>query len=275
MALRAICIGINNYPGTSSDLEGCVNDASDWAEELHRRGFDVGTLLDRAATGAAIRRHIRDLILSADHGDTIVVQFSGHGSYVPDSDGDEPDGTDECICPYDLSRGYITDDELFDMFAARTEGVHVVMVSDSCHSGTIGRFALNTTPPPAPGRPADRRRVRFLPPAAFLDAKALSPLSSHTTHPRRSAPGRHAALTLSGCQDAEFSYDAFFRGRANGAFTYVALEALRSLPASATYREWHAAIRRRLPSSEYPQTPSLHGPRGLKDLQIFSSARRA
>ena len=27
MTKRALCIGINDYPGTGSDLTGCVNDA--------------------------------------------------------------------------------------------------------------------------------------------------------------------------------------------------------------------------------------------------------
>ena len=34
MAKYALCIGINDYPGTDSDLSGCVNDANDWAAAL-------------------------------------------------------------------------------------------------------------------------------------------------------------------------------------------------------------------------------------------------
>ena len=30
MTKKALCIGINDYPGTDSDLQGCVNDATDW-----------------------------------------------------------------------------------------------------------------------------------------------------------------------------------------------------------------------------------------------------
>ena len=269
MAARALCIGINQYPGTGSDLHGCVNDANDWAAELRRRGFDVATLLDNFATGAAIRRRIRALVSGAKSGDTVVVQFSGHGSFVPDRDGDEPDGTDECICPCDTRRGYITDDELFGMFAARKSGVHAVMISDSCHSGTIARFAPRATPPPIESG-AGLRNVRFLPPASFLDGANLGALGPSRTLRRTSAPGRRAALTLTGCQDAEFSYDAVFGGRPNGAFTYVALEALKSLSTRATYRQWYEAIRQQLPSSEYPQTPNLWGPRSLKDRAIFS-----
>ena len=26
----ALCVGINDYPGVSSDLYGCRNDAADW-----------------------------------------------------------------------------------------------------------------------------------------------------------------------------------------------------------------------------------------------------
>jgi hypothetical protein len=29
MAKKVLCIGINDYPGTDSDLSGCVNDAND------------------------------------------------------------------------------------------------------------------------------------------------------------------------------------------------------------------------------------------------------
>ena len=64
---------------------------------------------------------------------------------------------------------------------------------------------------------------------------------------------------MSGCQDTEYSYDAWFQGRPNGAFTFVALRALKSLPTKATYRDWYNAIRKMLPSQQYPQSPNLYG----------------
>ena len=269
MALKALCIGINDYPGTQNDLHGCVNDAHDWARELRRRGFEVSILLDQEATGAGIRKSIGDLVGSATPGDTVVVQFSGHGSFVPDQDGDEPDGTDECICPADAGRGYITDDELYALFSAKKRGVHTVMISDSCHSGTITKFAPIATPPTMPGLSAPQRKVRFLPPAAFLGKEALASLGARGLVRPASLPGRYAALTLTGCQDTEFSYDGFFLGRPNGVFTYVALDALKSLPKSATYKQWHDAIRRKLPSQQYPQSPNLYASGAMKHLPIF------
>ncbi|NTW44452.1 MAG: caspase family protein [Anaerolineaceae bacterium] len=124
MTKKALCIGINDYPGTDSDLEGCVNDSNDWASVLEKRGFSVQKMLNNAATGKAMRKAIKSLVTGAGKGDSIIIQYSGHGSFVPDEDGDEPDGTDECLCPYDIgTKGPITDDELFDLFSNRQEGV--------------------------------------------------------------------------------------------------------------------------------------------------------
>jgi uncharacterized caspase-like protein len=270
MTLRALCIGINDYPGTGSDLAGCINDASDWAAALRKRGFEVATLRDRQATGAAIRKAIRDLLAHSRPGDLALVQFSGHGSFVPDEDGDEPDGTDECLCPHDVKRkGPITDDELFELFSARPAGVKVVMISDSCHSGTVARFAPISTPASTAGRSAPRRTVRFLPPGAFLSRREAARLGARRAARRSSPPGRYAGLLLAGCQDTEYSYDAYFKGRPNGAFTFVALRALATLKKDASYREWYKAIRKDLPSRQYPQTPNLYGLSSMKAWKVL------
>lgn len=260
MSKRAICIGINNYPGTDSDLSGCVNDARDWAKVLKERDFSVQTLIDKQATGKAMREAIADLISQAKPRDTVLVQYSGHGSFVPDEDGDEPDGTDECLCPYDIrSQGPITDDELFDLFSARAQGVKAVMIADSCHSGTVSRFAPISTPFPVKGRRVVLESVRFLPPANFLSRIDAAKLGLRRRIRSSNPPGRYAALLVAGCQDTEYSYDAYFQGRPNGAFSFVALRCLKALSAKATYRDWFKAIREVLPSRQYPQTPNLFG----------------
>jgi hypothetical protein len=247
---RALCIGINDYPGTGSDLRGCVNDADDWAAELTRRDFDVRTLLDAAATGDGIRAGIRERIDAAAGGDTVVITFSGHGTWVPDLGGDEPDRRDEALCPYDVeSHGPLLDDELFELFLDRPRGVRVVLISDSCHSGSVTRYA----PPTGSGS----RLIRYLPPEVFL-TESETAAARRLARPARGRP-RHSALLLSGCQDAEYSYDATFAGRPNGAFTYVALAALRRLGEQATYQHWMAEIRMALPSQDYPQQPGLDG----------------
>jgi metacaspase-1 len=143
MAKLGLCIGVNNYPGTHMDLEGCVNDAKDWAAELGARGFEVTQLLDDKATKAAMVNAFKKVIGAAGKGDIVVITFSGHGTYVPDLNGDEIDGLDEALCPYDIQTGggALIDDEIHAMFAARKPGVHLVLLSDSCHLGTVTRAA--------------------------------------------------------------------------------------------------------------------------------------
>jgi hypothetical protein len=266
----ALCIGINDYPGTGSDLAGCVNDAHDWGEMLRGRGYRVATLLNKKATGKGMRQAMRAILEDAKSGDSVLFQYSGHGSFVPDEDSDEPDGTDECLCPYDIeSKGPITDDELFEIYSARPSGVRLFVISDSCHSGTVARFAPIVTPPTVRGRGAPQRKVRFLPPSTFLSKRDRERLGTRRALRASSPPGRNGALLLAGCQDTEYSYDAYFHGRPNGAFTYVALRTLDSLPGKATYRDWHRAIRGVLPSQQYPQSPNLFGSSSMKRWRVL------
>ena len=70
MAKKALCIGINDYPGTQNDLSGCVNDANDWTAVLSGRGFDITNLLDAQATKAKMVSAIRALVDEAVRGDS-------------------------------------------------------------------------------------------------------------------------------------------------------------------------------------------------------------
>jgi hypothetical protein len=267
----ALCFGINDYPGTGSDLSGCVNDANDWKSALTKRGFQTRLITDKQATRKNMLAEMKEVIQNAKRGDSIVLTYSGHGTFIPDADGDEPDGTDECLVPYDIrTKGPITDDELFELFSSKASGVRLVFLSDSCHSGTVARFAPITTPPTlSSGGTIPRRIVRFLPPSVFLSKSKISKLGTSRALRRASPPGRYGGLLMSGCLDAEYSYDAWFNGRANGAFTFVALRALKSLKANATYRDWYNSIRQTLPSQQYPQTPNLFGSSSMKRWRVF------
>lgn len=70
------------------------------------------------------------------------------------------------------------------------------------------------------------------------------------------ATSRGKVVLMSGCDDPEYSYDANYNGRPNGAFSRVALDTLIALGVP-TYKQWHKAIRGSLPSSTYPQSPQL------------------
>src|SRR5262245_40860222 len=195
MSKYALCIGINDYPGTQNDLSGCVNDVTDWAAALQQRGFTVQQLLDKQATKAGMVAAIQKTIRAGKSDDTIVIQYSEHGSYVPDDDTDEePDGRDEVLCPCDIgNNAYLTDDDLYDLFAERQAGVKVIFLSDSCHSGSVSRYA----PPLRAG--ANVTKVRFMPPSIFLPRDKVA-AAARVARSRVVGPRPHQGLLISGCQ---------------------------------------------------------------------------
>jgi hypothetical protein len=256
-------IGIN-YPGTPYELHGCVNDALDWEQWAGEAGYATRALHDDSATRAAILGALEALVEQARRGDHVLITLSSHGTQVPDTNGDERDGYDEAFVPVDFRQaGVITDDELHELLGERHPGARFVVVADSCFSGTLQRV-LDFAPDngaDAALQPADRR-VRFLPPAAALVADPRGADLPDGDRPVMGALTAAKSITrgsvalLAGCSESESCYDASFHGRPNGAFTYVALQALRADP-SAHLGDLFRTIRQTLPSGQYPQTPQL------------------
>lgn len=253
MAKQALCIGINDYPGTDNELSGCVNDAHDWADALTERGYAVTLLLDGQATHAALTQALTQLVKAAVPGGSVVITYSGHGTWVPDSSGDEPDGRDEALCPYDLaSAGPLLDDEIRDIFALRAAEARVLLISDSCHSGSVTRGREDDLDP-------DLARARFMPLASWMAPDELPPATTASTTVKRKGLAQSGGdLLLAGCTDKQFSFDTRFKGRPNGAFTYYALKTLRDAK-PRNYDAWFNAIRTYLPSTRLPQNPQMYG----------------
>ena len=100
---KALLVGINRYPDPRNELKGCVNDVRQMAETLKRRyGFpgdrNMRILTDARATTKAILDGLAWLTAGASPGDSLVFHYSGHGSQVPDRNGDETsDRLDEIL----------------------------------------------------------------------------------------------------------------------------------------------------------------------------------
>ncbi len=254
---RSLHIGINDYPGTGSDLSGCVNDADDWREALEKRSFQAASLLDAEAKKSNMVEAISKIVADTGKDDISVITYSGHGTWVPDGDGDEADGRDEALCPHDTFEGNVlTDDELYEIFGQRNWGARVVFISDSCHSGSVSK-ACNIMM----GTENDSwkfPKVKFLAPELYLRGnRELIQKAKRLENTQGKWIIKAATLLLSGCKDTEYSYDAWFNERANGAFTYAALQTLEQLDKDATYADWYREIRKFLPHIQYPQTPQI------------------
>jgi len=273
MARRALLIGINKYAIPGADLRGCVNDvelAAGVLRDLYGFPDDAVTLLtDAAATKAAMQEAISGLVDGAAPGDVLYVHYSGHGSNVPDTNGDEADGRDEILCPHDLDwDDPLTDDWLRTTFDRLDPAASLTVVMDCCHSGTNTREPL-----PPPGMPQPEVVDRFLPNPDDEERGG-----AHTGTPRRAGRRRDGDVhdvdiietLVSGCRDTQTSADAHIDGSYNGALTYYLVKAMREDP-TASYRDVHHRTLTGLRGA-YPQVPQLEG-RGVRlDAPFLSPA---
>ena len=138
MAKRALLCGVNLYEIPGADLRGCVNDVENMKGVLTELfGFDeadITVLQDHEATKENIQRGLEQLTSGAAPGDVIYFHFSGHGSNVPDQDGDEADDRDEIFCTTDLNwREPLRDDWMRILLDDVPDGVNLTFVSDCCH----------------------------------------------------------------------------------------------------------------------------------------------
>lgn len=154
---RALLIGVSAYPrqavaSASWPVVHGANDISLLLPTLQRQGFTVKTLANDKATASAIRKALGEMRSQAGKGDLVYIHFSGHGQPFEDLSGDEADGWDESIVPYDAQRVYskrykganhIVDDELArHIRAIRTKvgpAGFVYVIIDACHSGGSSR----------------------------------------------------------------------------------------------------------------------------------------
>ena len=260
MTKRAFCFSINDYKGTNNDLQGCNNDSLNWANLLKEQyGFqEVTRWTDFQVTRANVIKGMTDLITNAKAGDTLVITYSGHGTTTLDTNGDELNGKDECICLYD---GNMLDDEIRAIFNRLPSGVKLTFISDSCFSGTVTRAFLD-----AMNDNSYVSKPRYMPPKDDLEALQLAGLSSSRGFAYPESGMNH--ILLSGTDDKSYSYDAHINGQPCGAFSCYAIQILKANP-KITYNDFHKLLRARLPSSQYPQTPQLEGSDDNKNSLMF------
>ena len=151
----ALLIGIGNYPKEGGwQTINAPNDLIVIGEALKKRGFpkeNIFLLKDQEATREGILNTWKTVLLpKIKRGDVVYFQFSGHGQQVADDNGDEVDGYDEAIVPYDSPLRYvegvyqgenlIRDDKLNKLFDELRKRLgptgNLMVVLDACHSGT-------------------------------------------------------------------------------------------------------------------------------------------
>ncbi len=278
MSKKALLIGINKYRVPGANLRGCVNDVKNIQSVLTEYyGFadeDMTVLTDDAATKKAIQSGIKKLIAGGKKGDVLLLHYSGHGSNVPDDNGDEADHRDEILCPTDLDwNDPLRDDWLRVQFDKLKKGVSLTVIFDCCHSGTATRAIL---PPDTAILP------RFLPCPLDLMAtesgRALRGKTRATVRKSSSAARKKndvvsatiPEILITGCRDTQTSADASIDRSFNGALTYYLVSALREAKGKLTYRDLHSRARQLLKQENFDQVPQLEGQQQYFDETFLS-----
>lgn len=251
---KALCVGINDYPGSVNDLRGCVNDANAWANLLkdHFSFTNIKMLLNGQATKQNILNELKNLIANSKSGDVLVFTNSSHGTYVADTNNDEE--YDEAVCAIDVN---ILDDELRKVFDTIPEGVRLTAILDNCHSGTGSRLTPN-----------DDRKKRFMNPEERGGKKI--DLTKAKPKAQTISESKMKEILLTGCKDIEVSWDVNVGSTFQGAMTYCAIQAIKEANYQLTYKELHERLGEILEENDYDQTPQLEGKTANKNRQIFS-----
>jgi hypothetical protein len=247
----ALTIGLNavdpkHYAGWSGDLVACENDANDMAKIANSRTFQVKRLLTTDATRENVINEISEAAKALKAGDIFMLSYSGHGGQVPDLHADEVDDLDETMCLYD---GQLIDDELNLQFAKFSEGVRVLVFSDSCHSGTVSKVAYLKSL----GAIHPKTRYRYMPvDVSWRVYRENQPFYDKILKDKNLKDAEDAVkasvLLISGCQDNQLSSD----GDANGLFTSQLLYVWDVGNFKGDYRQFYNKIYKLMPPNQTP-----------------------
>jgi triacylglycerol esterase/lipase EstA (alpha/beta hydrolase family) len=261
--IYALLVGINDYLGGVNGLNGCVNDVKRMAEFLQLRtaggefsfkpliltSGDPENTAEAKPTRQAVIDGFRNHLSQAGPDDVALFYYSGHGSQekAPLQFWHlEPDHLDETIVCYDsrTDGGWDLADKELAVLIAETaqQGAHVLVILDSCHSGSGTRAAEDIGIRLAPRDTRDRPLDSFLPGVAACAA------SSGAVDPAKGSPdavagewftlphGRH--VVISACRAEESAREKMMEdGYNHGVLSYYLLDTVQQVGPNLSYRD--------------------------------------
>ncbi len=212
----ALLIGLN-YSNTNNKLYGCINDCLLVQSMLvNNYGYETNNIVfmrdDIYLSNSSlfpnrsnIINNINQLISKSNNPncESIYLHYSGHGSQIKDTNGDEKDGMDEFIVPIDYftNGSRIIDDELYNLIMHVNDNVPLFVVVDCCCSGTI--LDLNNS---------------------YGYVNNILSLIQDNGH----SLGRKKIMCISACADSQYALDVKKNGSPNGALTLALYSVLQA-----------------------------------------------
>ncbi|HWR32366.1 MAG TPA: caspase family protein [Chitinophagaceae bacterium] len=247
---RALIIAIGNYPSSGGwDNLNSLNDVPLIQEVLLMQNFlpaNITVLTDNKATKKGIIDALDHLIATSQKGDIAVIHASAHGEQIEDDNGDEADGLDESIVPFDavysdnkadfnkVSAEYLRDDLFGEKITLLRNKLgrngDVLVTIDACHSGSGTRGAKTKVrggKPPMVSNSFDERKLGIKDTAGVFSDKIKAKLSSDAA----------SFVLISAALAQELNCECFDDQRkAVGSLSYAFGKILGSLKGAVTYR---------------------------------------
>lgn len=193
-------------------LRYCVKGAQEIAEKLQPMFPHQRLLMDREVTHDSVQQAITGWLSQAPEGATVMIYFSGHGSRTPDENNDEIDDYDETLVPwnYGTKQEFIVDDEL-RRWLSTLRADRVILIFDSCHSGTMERSVYTS---------------RLVPTGTTRAAEPqlIDGMADDLASTKGSRGTWWKQLVITACRPNESAYES--SRLENGALTYYLLQAM-------------------------------------------------
>ncbi len=241
-----------------------MNDVPHVTSAFKILGFDeknISIITNDQATKSGIISAISELTARVKEGDVVYIHYSGHGQQVVDDNGDELDGLDEAIVPYDSPQFFeagvyegenlIRDDELGKMTATIRKKIsssgQLILVLDSCHSGSGTRGLAK-----ARGTDKIMGPTNFKPKSRGQDSSMGISLDAENAAPM---------ISFFGASSKELNYETMDdQSNPVGSLTYSMASILANMKQNFSYGELFERIKLKMKSLAPNQNPQMEGP---------------
>lgn len=250
-------VNAEHYPGLW-ELSGCEADARLMEMLAREQGFAASRLINESATRETVRTAIHSAAAQLKSGDVFLLTYAGHGGQLSETgtEGDEIDNYDETWCLFD---GQLLDDELLLLWSEFAAGVRIVLLSDSCHSGTVSTCVFEKFQ--RGEADATYYTFRYMP--RSLDTEVLARNRPFYEQVREEIAGKDVdiqatVVLFAACRDDEFAQE----WEGHGLFTRALIDTWDSGSFEGNYEDLHQELLARVSEHTPLQHPvfSITGP---------------
>lgn len=248
----ALSIGLNSvdsnsYKGWKETLNAPENDAEDLTSLADSQGFKVTRLVTMEATYENVINKLK-MAKSLQKGDIFMLSYSGFGGELPNMHSETY--LDKTLCLFDRQ---LRHREILYLLTKISEGVRIVLIFDSCVSGTIAVDRGPRTESNSRRRPRFKHMLKFVP--NLVLAKHYNVYKEdyekeiHGTRLKNLEEKiKSPLIMMTACQANQFAED----GGHNSLFISKLLDVWNNGSFDGSYKTFYKSVVSKMPSFQTP-----------------------